>query len=153
MINLIDFIKKNKFNLRNIEISEELEKINNTYHSKQRSLGRNDINKAENNLLNLGNIKESEIKEIFASINDIIENDCLNGKIVLNKSEIGVSFDIFPEQIILIFWVTNFDKITFKYDIKLKTCNRYKSNYKFVFTDVLYHIRVKNKFKKVYESL
>lgn len=145
MIDLKEFIQRNKFNLRNIEIDESLKDLVNSRHS----LNRMANNKSYDwSFSNIGNISCDEIKNIFSKINDIIENDCLNNTIKINESNIGIKYNSdHSSNIMLVFKIIFFDKNTFDYDVKLITCNRYKSDKKIYFRDVLYYIDINGRTK------
>lgn len=146
MIDLKEFIQRNKFNLRNIEIDESLKDLVKSSHS----LNRMSNNKSYDwSFSNIGNISADEIKNIFSKINDIIENDCLNNTIKINESDIGVKYNSdHSSNIMLVFKIIFFDKNTFDYDVKLITCNRYKSDKKIYFRDVLYYIDINGRTKR-----
>lgn len=146
MIDLKEFIQLNKFNLRNIEIDESLKDLVNSRHS----LNRMSNNKSYDwSFSNIGNISADEIKNIFSKINDIIENDCLNNTIKINESNIGAKYNSdHSSNIMLVFKIIFFDKNTFDYDVKLITCNRYKSDKKIYFRDVLYYIDINGRTKR-----
>jgi len=125
MKSLKTFINENKYHLRDlyIEINEELRNLKNTEHS---------IDRKDQSHNRTENININEIKELIYKCDDLIVNKLLNNKIQINtKNEqfgiIKIGKGIPYKSFMCIFEVIYFNKETFEYDLKIVTCDKFKS--------------------------
>lgn len=123
MKTLIEYIY-NKPHFNNI-IVEELGEYKETIHANKRKISTSDDFSQFSN--NLGNIKKSEIIDILDKADDLIVNALLNNKFVLNdsSSRYAIRKNDGNTWIMIIGYITSFDRETLVYDTVVVTVDRF----------------------------
>lgn len=148
MKSLVNFIKDNKYHIRNIylELDEELNRIiqDKNGHSNFRKIGQDDPNYKLSN--NVGGIPNSKIRKIFNLVDNIIA-DNLEIEKLHTKDTIGIVLQEGKESILIICKIASFNNQSKDYDIFLKTVGR--RNYMQKIKDVKLGIIIKGSYKQI----